>query len=97
MNELFSFAGLASQVLFCWVCTNNFTCRSKYMSQKKVCHRAKDYLSLVRFSIRIDVLALTFAKSLSGIVEASCMLWLYGKGFIKRAACFGSCRHTSQK
>ena len=56
--------------------------------------------TLVRFSIKIEVLALTDTKSLCLVllrpVEISLMLWLYRNGFIKRAALFCSCRHLSQ-
>ena len=58
--------------------------------------------TLIRFSIKIDDSGFDFHKiSMSGIVEAtaetSLMLRLYGSGFVKRGALFGSCTQSSQK
>ena len=53
--------------------------------------------TLVGFSMKIDGLALTFPISLYVVLlrspETSLRLWLYGNGFITRAALFGSCGH----
>ena len=57
--------------------------------------------TLVRFLLKLMILALTFTKSLCQVllrpVKASLTLWLYGNCFAKKAALFGSHRHTSQK
>ena len=57
--------------------------------------------TLARFSIKIDNFGFDFHKIRCLILlrpaETSLMIWLYGNAFIKRAALFGSCRHTSQK
>ena len=76
-------------------------------------NREKDFIKIDDFQVfpflivfvldfqRNLVLALIFTKSPCLIMlsqaETSLMLWLDGNGFVKRAALFGSCRHTSQK
>ena len=71
------------------------------MLSRKRFHKINDFYldflsciaSLVRFSIKIDVLILAFTESLCLVLlrqpETSLILWLHGSGSIKRAALFG--------